>query len=90
MHEVKVEVVGTLDRREDTVAIVVRRSKAEEFNKHEVRAIGNVLKEAFGDKVLVIILGPNDHVETLSEGEMSDRGWVRGIASDRSRLTSVH
>lgn len=88
--EVQVELTGTLEAKEDTVAVVVRRPNATPLSGAEVKAIGNAVKQAFGDAVLVICLGPNEGVETLSETEMNARGWVRGAVSPRSEMRRTH
>lgn len=87
---IEVKLVGTLQNQENTVAVVVRRPNAKPMVDAEVKAIGNAVKEAFGDSILVICLGPNEGVETLSERQMNDRGWVRGATSDRSTMKRVH
>ena len=79
---IEVQLDGTLERKPDTAAVVLRLQHAKLLPEESVHAMGNAVKEAFGDEVLVIILSPNEHVETLSEGEMAKRGWVRGTVSD--------
>ena len=89
---IEVELAGTLEKRDDTVAVVVRRPDAKPLAAAEVKAIGNAVAEVFGDSVLVICLGPNEGVETLTERDMNDRGWVRGVVSDdrRSQIARKH
>ncbi len=88
---IEVELVGTLERTGDTVAIMVRRSVTKPPTGAELRAISQAVVAMYDDGVVVICLGPNEHIETLNEAEMNARGWVRGAVSDdgRSKIRRV-
>jgi hypothetical protein len=83
----EVELVGTLERTEDTAAIMVRSAEARRMTGQEMSALDGALKAVFGEGVLMIVLGPGEFVEALSEGEMAARGWVRGALSEDGRTS---
>ena len=85
--DIVVELVGTLERTGDTVAIMVRRPETKPPSAAELKAISTAVATMYDDGVLVICLGPNEHIETLSEAQMNARGWVRGAVSDDGRST---
>ena len=89
---IEVEVVGILEMKEDTVAVMVRRTSTKLPTGDEVRAVGNAIAAVAGDHVLVIMLGPNEYIETLSETEMNARGWIRGAVSEdrRTEIKRMH
>ena len=39
------------------------------------------IQQSFGKDTLLIILGENEQVEMLDEGEMMERGWIRSLAN---------
>ncbi len=82
---IEVELVGTLERTGDTVAIMVRRSVTAPPSAAELRAITQAVATMYDDGVVVICLGPNEHIETLNEAEMAARGWVKGALSEDGR-----
>ena len=85
---IEVVLVGTLERTEHTVAVMVRRAETKEPTEKEMRAISQAVTTMYDDGVLVICLGPNEHIETLDETEMNQRGWVRGTVS-KDRRTQI-
>jgi len=78
---IECELIGTLEAKEDTVVVMVRRPDTHPPSPEEVKAVGEAVHQAFGYNVMAVLLGPNEHIETLSESEMAKRGWVRGTMS---------
>ena len=89
-REIEVKMVGTLERTENTVAILVRRPDTKQPTGAELRAITQAVTTMYDDNVLVICLGPNEQIESLNEAEMNARGWVRGVTGDRGTLMRKH
>lgn len=86
---IEVELVGTLERTADTVAIMVRRPDTKPPTAAELKAITTAVATMFDDGVVVICLGPNEHIETLNEAEMNARGWHRGMVSEDGRTKII-
>lgn len=84
---IEVELVGTLERTADTVAIMVRRAVTKPPTAAELKAISTAVCTMYDDGVVVICLGPNESIETLNEAEMNSRGWVKGAVSEDGRST---
>ncbi|HUW09626.1 MAG TPA: hypothetical protein VM537_07825 [Anaerolineae bacterium] len=90
--KIEVELVGTLERTPETVAILVRRAESKPPTAAELKAITTAVTTMFDDGVVIICLGPNEDIRGLNEAEMSARGWVRGLISDdgRTRARRLH
>lgn len=76
----QVEFIRNLEPKEGVVSVVVRIKMGglptKAISPIWVKEVGEMIKEAYGESVLVIMLGEGESVEELDLQEMSLRGWV--------------